>query len=93
MFLQEKFIERELVSRLKKVGVESIKFEVLGKRGMPDRIILIPGGRVVFAEVKSPGEKLRPLQEKRKRELENLGFKVYVIDSKTEIDGLVKQII
>lgn len=93
MFLQEKFIERELVSRLKKVGVESIKFEVLGKRGMPDRIILIPGGRVVFAEVKSPGEKLRPLQEKRKRELENLGFKVYVIDSKTEIDELVKQII
>lgn len=93
MFLQEKFIERELVSKLKKVGVESIKFEVLGKRGMPDRIILIPGGRVVFAEVKSPGEKLRPLQEKRKRELENLGFKVYVIDSKTEIDELVKQII
>lgn len=93
MFLQEKFIERELVSRLKKVGVESIKFEVLGKRGMPDRIILIPGGRVVFAEVKSPGEKLRPLQEKRKRELENLGFKVYVIDSKSEIDELVKQII
>lgn len=91
--MQEKFIERELVSRLKKVGVESIKFEVLGKRGMPDRIILIPGGRVVFAEVKSPGEKLRPLQEKRKRELENLGFKVYVIDSKTEIDELVKQII
>lgn len=93
MFLQEKFIERELVLRLKKVGVESIKFEVLGKRGMPDRIILIPGGRVVFAEVKSPGEKLRPLQEKRKRELENLGFKVYVINSKTEIDELVKQII
>lgn len=91
--MREKNIERKLVLKLKSYGVDPVKFEVPGKRGMPDRIILIPGGKVIFAEVKAPGKKLRPLQEKRKRELEELDFEVYVIDSENSIDRLVNRII
>lgn len=74
------------------IGADPIKFEVFGRRGMPDRIVLIPGGKVIFVEVKALGKKLRPLQEKRKRELEKLGFEVHVIDSKKSVDELARRI-
>lgn len=90
--MREKFIESYLVSKLKMIGADPIKFEVFGRRGMPDRIVLIPGGKVIFVEVKALGKKLRPLQEKRKRELEKLGFEVHVIDSKKSVDELARRI-
>ncbi len=43
---------------------------------MPDRLILLPNRKAAFVEVKAPGKTLRPLQEKRKRQLEALGFGV-----------------
>ncbi len=49
--------------------------------GVPDRLVLLPKGKIYFVELKAPGKKLRPLQLKRKEQLESLGFKVYVIDS------------
>ena len=63
-----------------------------GFDGMPDRLILFPGGRIAFVEVKAPGKKLRPLQVKRKRQLEQLGFLVYCIDGIEQIGGILDEI-
>ena len=58
---------------------------------MPDRIVLFPGGRIAFVEVKSPGKTLRPLQVRRKRQLESLGFKVYVLDDPGQIEEIMQE--
>ena len=63
-----------------------------GTDGVPDRIILLPNGKLAFAELKAPGKQMRPLQEYRKRQLEGLGFKVYVIDSIEAIGGVLSEI-
>ena len=60
--------------------------------GVPDRIVLLPGGRIAFVELKAPGKNLRPLQLKRKRQLERLGFSVYVVDEIGKIGGVLDEI-
>ena len=60
--------------------------------GMPDRLILLPGGLTAFAELKASGKRLRPLQLRRKRQLEALGFRVYVIDHPDQIGGVLDEI-
>ncbi len=65
--------------------------ESTGKR-MPDRLVLFPGGKLGFVELKAPGKKMRPLQEKRKRTLEELGFLVFCVDSKEMIGGVLHEI-
>lgn len=59
---------------------------------MPDRIVLMPGGRVGFVEAKAPGRKPRPLQEARHRALRRLGFSVYVVDDPDAIGGVLDEI-
>ena len=72
----EKSIEKKLADAVKKRGGLAPKFVSPGLDGMPDRIVLMPGGRLAFVEVKAPGKKLRPLQEARHRKLRELGFTV-----------------
>ncbi|NCC80447.1 MAG: VRR-NUC domain-containing protein, partial [Clostridia bacterium] len=60
--------------------------------GVPDRLVLLPGGRAGFVEVKAPGKKMRPNQIKRKGELEGLGFLVYCLDDPKRIGGVVDAI-
>lgn len=82
--MRERDIERRLVRAIQKLGGLCPKWVSPGWDGVPDRIVLLPGGRIAFAELKAPGKKPRPLQVRRKGQLEALGFKVYVIDSMTE---------
>ena len=63
-----------------------------GFDGMPDRIVLLPGGHMGFVEVKAPGEKPRPLQLSRHGLLRRLGFKVYVLDDIEQIGGIIDEI-
>jgi len=58
---------------------------------MPDRIVLLPMGRITFVELKAPGKMMRPLQLRRKRQLEELGFLVYCVDSVEKIDEVLKE--
>ena len=74
-----------------KQGGLCLKFVPPGWEGAQDRIILFPGGRIFFVEVKRPGEKPRPLQLKRHEELRKLGFSVYVIDGKEQVRDLIRQ--
>ena len=59
---------------------------------MPDRMVLLPNGRICFVEVKAPGEKPRPLQLSRHRLLRRLGFLVYVLDNAEQIGGILDEI-
>lgn len=88
----EKQIENRLRKRIKKMGGLALKFISPGMAGVPDRIIMLPFGKVVFVELKAPGKKMRPLQIKRKKQIEALGFKIYVVDSYQDIEHFVKEV-
>ena len=79
--IREKDIEQALIRAVRKSGGMCLKFVSPGVDGVPDRLCLWPGGRAAFAEVKKPGQRPRPLQEKRISQLRGLGFRVEVIDS------------
>lgn len=82
--MRETLVENKLIESVKKKGGLCWKFVSPGTNGVPDRVCLFPDGRIVFVETKAPGKVLRPLQRKRREELEALGFEVLVIDSKEE---------
>lgn len=90
--MRERQIEQQLVAAVRKRHGLCPKWVSPGLDGVPDRIILLPGGRVAFAELKAPGKTLRAQQRYRKAQLERLGFKVYVIDSKEQIGGVLDEI-
>lgn len=82
---KEKSIEQELVRAVRSTGGSCPKLVSPGTAGMPDRLVLMPGGRMAFAETKAPGKKPRPLQRRRHRQLEGLGFRVFVVDSPEKV--------
>lgn len=86
---QEKSIEQKLVRAVKGRGGVCPKLVSPGFDGMPDRLVLLPSGRMGFVEVKAPGEKPRPLQSARHQLLTRLGFKVYVLDAPEQIGGIL----
>ena len=88
----EKTIEKKLIQAVKKLGGMAPKFVSPGLNGVPDRIILLPGAKFAFVELKADGEKMRPLQVKRKRQLEALGFSVYCVNSVEQIGGVLNAI-
>lgn len=90
--MQEKTIEARLVSEVKKRGGICPKWVCLSFDGMPDRLVFLPGRHFGMVEVKAPGEKPRPLQVSRHRLLQKLGFKVYVLDAKEKIGGILDEI-
>ena len=90
--MREKQTEQKLVSAVKKLGGIAPKFMSPGLDGMPDRIVLLPGGHMAFVEVKAMGCKPRPLQHARHGMLRRLGFRVYVVDSLEQIGGILDEI-
>lgn len=85
-------MEEKLVAAVKAVGGVCWKFTSPGTSGVPDRIVLLPSGRIAFVEVKASGEKLRPLQRLRIRTLRRLGFKAFVLDTPEQIGGIIDAI-
>ena len=90
--MREKDIEQALVARVKAMGGIAPKFTSPGFDGMPDRLVLLPRGKMALVELKAPGRKLRALQMARPRLLRRLGFKVYVIDGTEQIDSVLEEI-
>ena len=90
--MREKTVEAKLVKAAKLSGGLAPKFISPGLDGVPDRLVLLPGGRIAFIELKAPGKTLRPLQVRRKRQLEALGFSVYCIDRAEQIGGILDEI-
>ncbi len=92
LIMKETEIEKKLVRTVKTKGGIAPKFVSPGMAGMPDRLVLLPGGVFAFAELKAPGMKPRPLQLARHRMLMSLGFKVYVIDGIEQIDEVLNEL-
>ncbi|CDG95807.1 putative nuclease p44 [Xenorhabdus bovienii str. puntauvense] len=90
MNIRESVIENHLVKEIKKTGGIAYKFVSPGRRSVPDRICVLPGGRVVFVECKAPGEKPRPDQLREHERLRALGCEVVVLDSKN-MEGIITQ--
>ncbi len=90
--MREKQIEQKLTKAAKIAGGLALKFVSPGFDGVPDRLVLLPGGRIAFAEVKAHGMTPRPLQKKRHEMLRRLGFKVYILDDPAQIGGILDEI-
>lgn len=90
--ISEKAIERYLVEQAKEKGLLCLKYSNPNMAGYPDRILVIPDGRVVWVELKSRGKKPAKIQSLRHLELQTMGHQVRVIDNKPDIDLLIKSI-
>ena len=90
--MSESYVERKLTTEAKKRGGLAVKFVSPGFDGVPDRLVLFPGGRAAFVELKTPGKKMRPLQVRRAEQLRALGFSVYCVDRTDMIGGVLDEI-
>lgn len=90
--MNEKLIEKKLREDIKKLGGLALKFSSPYHRGIPDRIVLMPGGGISFAELKTTGKKPTLLQEKAIAELRAMGFKAVVIDSQAGLDKFLEEV-
>ena len=90
--MREKRIEQAMVLAVKKLGGLAPKLTVPGMDGFPDRIVLLPEGKIAFMEMKAPGKKPRPLQRHRHPQLRDLGFRVYVVDELTQIQEVLNDL-
>jgi len=90
--MRESLIESTLRKEAKKRGGMALKFVSPGINGVPDRIVLMPCGKMAFVELKATGKTPRALQLKRKKQLEGLGFLVFVVDSIEMIGGVLDEI-
>jgi len=89
MLESEKLLERKLNLGVKKLGGWSIKLLTTHVIGLPDRMILLPGGRIFFAEIKTTHKKPAYIQHVVHNKFRALGFKVYVLDSTEDITQLL----
>lgn len=83
--MEEKAIEKILVDEVKKLGGRAYKWVSPGNAGVPDRIVIFPGHRPVFVELKTEHGALTALQEAQVKRLEALGQDVRVVKG---LDGL-----
>ena len=90
--MEEKKIEQYFRTQLSKRGAIVWKFTSPGQAGVPDRVVLLPGGRVVFAEMKAPGKKPRPLQRAIFARMARAGHPVYVIDSREAVTKFMEEV-
>ena len=90
--MRERAIEEKLRVESQKRGGLSMKFVSPGLVGVPDRIVVLPQGRLGFVELKAPGEEPRKIQLRRMEQLRKLGFLVYVLDDKEKIGEILDDI-
>lgn len=90
--MREKTTEQKLIRAVKSRDGICPKFVSPGMDGMPDRIVLLPGGKIGFVEAKALGKKPRLLQMKRHRQLQALGFKVFVLDDPGQIPEIIREV-
>lgn len=90
--MEENKIEKYLKTKVSQIGGKAFKFVSPGVSGVPDRIVLLPGARIVFIELKAPGEKPRPIQLHRIKQIRTLGFRVEIIDGKDGVDKFIRSV-
>jgi len=89
--IDERDVEGYLVRRVTEIGGLCLKLDSGGKKGIQDRLLLLPGGRVVFVELKKPGGRVSVLQKVRQRQIERMGFRTCVVWDKAAVDALLEE--
>ncbi len=89
----EKLIEKTLNAEVKSLGGWSLKLLCQFVTGLPDRLVLLPGGIIFFVEVKSTGKKPTPVQRLVHEKLRRLGFTVHVVDSLKQLNQILNRLL
>ena len=87
--MRESEVEKQFVAAVKAAGGQAFKFTSQTMNGVPDRLVLLIGGKCAFVELKAPGRQMRILQRKRRQQLEALGFPVFCVDRLEQIQPAV----
>lgn len=90
--MRERGIEEYLRDEVKEIKGRAYKFVSPGNNGVPDRLVLLPGGRAYFIELKAPGKKSSPLQLAQQKKITSLGFRVLEIDSLEKVDAFIAEV-
>ena len=88
----EKTIESKLVKLVAERGGMCLKFVSPGRAGVPDRIVIVPGGRVIFVELKTDGWRLSPVQEFQHKQLRRLGADVRTLYGAAAVRAFVEEV-
>lgn len=88
--MRESEVEKALRLAVEHAGGVAYKWVSPGRIGVPDRVCVFPGGRVIFVEVKSPTGRLRPAQETEIARLQSMGQRVLVISTPVPLDAFEK---
>ena len=88
----EAVIEAYLVKRIHSIGGECEKFNSMSRRSVPDRIITMPGAKIIFVELKRHGKQPTEMQERDHQRRREMGFDVRVIDSREMVDALIEEL-
>ncbi|NHI69368.1 VRR-NUC domain-containing protein [Lactococcus garvieae] len=88
----EKNIEKGLRKAVIEKGGLCLKFVSPSMAGVPDRLVLMPYGKLGFVEVKQKGEVPRPLQLMRMKQLSKIGYPCFVLDDIGQIPEIIKKI-
>lgn len=90
--MQEANVEKYLIRYVKDKGGLCLKFISASMRGLPDRIVILPQGKIFFIELKAKGKKPRPEQTRVHKLFSSLGAKVYTADSKEKVRSVVDEV-
>lgn len=90
--MKESSVERRLVKGVAALGWRALKFVSPGNAGVPDRIVLGPGGRVIFVELKTETGRLSPMQKRQIEALRALGHDVRVLYGVEDVDAFLKEV-
>lgn len=90
--MRESTLERKARLAVERIGGKMPKWVSPGNRGVPDRLVILPGGRTVYVEMKAPGKPLDPLQRKWRKTLTAMGHQHYKIDCEADIDRFIQEV-
>lgn len=85
----ERDVEKRLTDKVKSLGGRCIKLYSTAEEGLPDRMVLLPEGRIFFVELKRKGGILSPMQRLQHKRFRALGQRVYVPFTKREVDEIL----
>lgn len=88
---RERWVESYLVKRVKEVGGKAYKFNSMTCKGVADRLVLLPNGKIFFIELKSPVGKQTKLQQVFEQDVIKLGQKYLLINSRDAVNEFIKR--